>query len=91
MSSSSGNNQLKGGKASNQGEQHMTSEGTFGPSFNSMYQQKRSNDPESLKRRESIAEQQPTGALGKLWQKYSTPAIILVHTNNSANILTTDT
>ncbi|KAI8625096.1 hypothetical protein F5Y19DRAFT_479970 [Xylariaceae sp. FL1651] len=42
----------------------------LGPQFDSMYKQKRSLDPESQAKRESLAEQKPEGTIGRLWRNY---------------------
>ncbi|KAI1343631.1 hypothetical protein F5Y15DRAFT_411492 [Xylariaceae sp. FL0016] len=55
----------EGGKAGSQGGANTTSSGISGPSFDSMYEQKRATDPQSVAKRESIADQKPKGMIGK--------------------------
>ncbi|KAI0008876.1 hypothetical protein F4779DRAFT_618139 [Xylariaceae sp. FL0662B] len=43
-----------------------------GPSFNSLVNEKRSNDPSSMARRASLHDQQPqAGFFGKMWHNFT--------------------
>ncbi|KAI1403276.1 hypothetical protein F4819DRAFT_484719 [Hypoxylon fuscum] len=65
-----GNVKSEGGKAGYQGGQN-TSTGVFsGPNFSNLMDQKRSNDHESVKRRESISDQYSSGFVGRMWQRW---------------------
>ncbi|KAI1815080.1 hypothetical protein GGS20DRAFT_545385 [Poronia punctata] len=68
MSDNWGSLPSQGGKAGQQGgSSQSTNKGITGPDFNSMYEQKRSMDPASQAKRESLNEQKPQSTLGKLW------------------------
>ncbi|EMR68642.1 hypothetical protein MGN70_010195 [Eutypa lata] len=67
--SSWGKQESVGGKAGQQGGSNATNTGLTGPNFDTMYEQKRSKDPSSTARRESIAEQRPAGSIGEAFKK----------------------
>ncbi|ORY58508.1 uncharacterized protein BCR38DRAFT_489426 [Pseudomassariella vexata] len=46
----------------------------IGPNFDSLHEQKRSTDPESIARRESLAEQRPGGFFSKIFKSAVAPA-----------------
>ncbi|KAI1734546.1 hypothetical protein F4680DRAFT_338591 [Xylaria scruposa] len=60
--------QSEGGKAGGQGASHSADHGLAGPSFDSIYEQKRSMDTTSKGKRENLADQKPTSIVGKMWQ-----------------------
>ncbi|KAF2993786.1 hypothetical protein G7054_g13220 [Neopestalotiopsis clavispora] len=73
MSDSKQNQASIGGKAGPiQGGANTTeNSGLSGPNFDNMYLQKRSTDPESVAKRESLSEQQPKpGVIGSVFQKF---------------------
>ncbi|KAH9886401.1 hypothetical protein F4778DRAFT_786789 [Xylariomycetidae sp. FL2044] len=66
----SGNSQAIGGKAGHRGPvPHTDGTGAHSRNFDRLYQQKRSTDPESIKRRESLSEQKPKGWFAKAFQR----------------------
>ncbi|KAK9775849.1 hypothetical protein AB5N19_01458 [Seiridium cardinale] len=72
MSDLKDNQVSTGGKAGPvQGGKNTTRSSFSGPSFDNLYLQKRSTDPESVARRESLAEQRPLqGVIGKAFQNF---------------------
>ncbi|KAI1750415.1 hypothetical protein F4782DRAFT_250627 [Xylaria castorea] len=60
--------QSEGGKAGGQGPSHSADHGLAGPSFDKLYEQKRSTDTMSKEKRENLADQKPTSIIGKVWQ-----------------------
>ncbi|RYP89403.1 hypothetical protein DL769_000054 [Monosporascus sp. CRB-8-3] len=63
-----GNQDSKGGKA---GRRANSSAGFWkGPDFDNLYLQKRSTDEESIKKRNSLADQYKSGFISRAWHKY---------------------
>ncbi|KAI0014736.1 hypothetical protein F4780DRAFT_172283 [Xylariomycetidae sp. FL0641] len=59
-----------GGKAGRQGGPNHSNVGFFtGPVFNNLTEQKRSNDPASVERREKLADAKPEGQIGKMFER----------------------
>ncbi|KAH6639976.1 hypothetical protein BKA67DRAFT_665357 [Truncatella angustata] len=72
MSSEGQNQTSTGSKAGPIQGGANTAESNFGgPKLDNLYMQKRSDDPESVAKRESLAEQRPgQGLIGKMMQNY---------------------
>ncbi|KAI0859953.1 hypothetical protein F4860DRAFT_481243 [Xylaria cubensis] len=68
MSDNYATQQSEGGKAGGQEGSHSADHGIAGPSFDRIYEQKRSTDTMSKEKRENLADQKPQGIIGKMWQ-----------------------
>ncbi|RYP11056.1 hypothetical protein DL764_000284 [Monosporascus ibericus] len=65
-----GNQDSKGGKAGRQIGANSSAGFWKGPDFDNLYLQKRSTDEESIKRRNSLADQYKSGFISRAWHKY---------------------
>ncbi|KAI0483934.1 hypothetical protein GGR56DRAFT_668539 [Xylariaceae sp. FL0804] len=64
----------KGGKAGanehgSPGTHDVFGPGKFMPAFTNLYEQKRSNDPASVSKREALADQKPKGVISKAMER----------------------
>ncbi|KAI4861386.1 hypothetical protein F4820DRAFT_452007 [Hypoxylon rubiginosum] len=61
---------LASAKVGEQGIRKKSTGSFSGPDFNNLMQQKRHGDEESMKRRDSLADQYNSGFVGRMWQRW---------------------